>query len=494
MAYMKEDHILPTIRITRAVLDNFKSVEHGEIDFQCGREFVPYGTKSDLLGIYGQNGSGKTALIEALSILKCLIMGQEIDDIYADCLPNTEKSARIEFTFDLQYPDNKTRKAVYACSLKKEKMSEKRAQDYVRRKGEDSTEEIPFTHVVKVFDEVLSVGGDINGKKQKLQPVFDTSIGKPFGPKTKLNDWLMDGSAHFIDLEVNKRLAEERSQSFIFMEETADILSEHGHYHPYYQVYIELHLYCVEYLHVVDTKSSGIIRLNVGIPIYTSIGVINVRSFGATKVPEPIYGELTDSIKDISDVLGQIVPGLSLKVNTVSDTTLKNGEKAKLFEIHSVRNGKEMPLRYESDGVRKIISELFLIIRAYSEQSATVAIDEFDAGIFEYLLGELLQVFENSGKGQFIFTSHNLRPLEVISRKAIYFTTTNPTNRYVRLKNISTTSNLRTTYFREIVLGGQDEELYAETQQYRIVEALDNVAARMQAYYEESEKAMEGAE
>ena len=33
MAYMKEDHILPTIRITRAVLDNFKSVDHGGLGF-----------------------------------------------------------------------------------------------------------------------------------------------------------------------------------------------------------------------------------------------------------------------------------------------------------------------------------------------------------------------------------------------------------------------------------------------------------------------------
>lgn len=36
----REDHWdrLPTIRLQKAVLDNFKSVEHGEIVFACGKK------------------------------------------------------------------------------------------------------------------------------------------------------------------------------------------------------------------------------------------------------------------------------------------------------------------------------------------------------------------------------------------------------------------------------------------------------------------------
>ena len=136
------------------------------------------------------------------------------------------------------------------------------------------------------------------------------------------------------------------------------------------------------------------------------------------------------------------------------------------------RDGKEIPLRDESDGVRKIISVLSLITAAFNEQSVTVAIDEFDAGVFEYLLGEILQAFEESGKGQFIFTSHNLRPLEVINKKFLYFTTTNPYNRYIRLKNIAATNNLRDTYFREIVMNEQEEQIYNKTKRFKIVAAL----------------------
>ena len=84
----------------------------------------------------------------------------------------------------------------------------------------------------------------------------------------------------------------------------------------------------------------------------------------------------------------------------------------------------------------------------------------------------LLEVMEETGKGQFIFTSHNLRPLEVLDKKYLYFTTTNPKKRYVRLKGISATNNLRDTYFREILVSEQADELYNRTKRFKLVAAL----------------------
>ena len=99
----------------------------------------------------------------------------------------------------------------------------------------------------------------------------------------------------------------------------------------------------------------------------------------------------------------------------------------------------------------------------YNKPSITIAIDELDSGIFEYLLGELLRILSEKGKGQLIFTSHNLRPLETLDRGFIAFTTTNPGNRYIRLTNIKENNNLRDFYFRDIVLGEQREEVYNAT-------------------------------
>ena len=109
-----------------------------------------------------------------------------------------------------------------------------------------------------------------------------------------------------------------------------------------------------------------------------------------------------------------------------------------------------------------------LLIVVYNKASITVAIDEIDSGVFEYLLGELLRIISEKGKGQLIFTSHNLRPLETLDRGFIAFTTTNPDNRYIRLSNVKTNNNLRDFYYRDIVLGEQSEEIYEPTNNYEI--------------------------
>lgn len=48
------------------------------------------------------------------------------------------------------------------------------------------------------------------------------------------------------------------------------------------------------------------------------------------------------------------------------------------------------------------------------------------------------------------------------------FTTTNPDNRYIRFTNVRDTNNLRDFYFRDIVLGEQNEEVYEATNNYEI--------------------------
>ena len=100
-----------TIRIKKVIIQNFKSVNHGEITFNCGRQFAQMNTDSDILGLYGQNGSGKTAFIDALSILESLMSGAPVDDDYVDCVTVGSECAQIEFIFDLQYKDGKKREA-----------------------------------------------------------------------------------------------------------------------------------------------------------------------------------------------------------------------------------------------------------------------------------------------------------------------------------------------------------------------------------------------
>ena len=162
-------------------------------------------------------------------------------------------------------------------------------------------------------------------------------------------------------------------------------------------------------------------------------------------------------------VLCKLVPGLTIALKNIGNKLLADGSTGVLVQLVSLKNTQEIPLKYESEGIKKIISVLHLLIEAFNKPSTTVAIDELDSGVFEYLLGELLQIVSERGRGQLIFTSHNLRPLETLRRDMIAFTTTNPDNRYIRFRNVKSNNNLRDFYYRDILLGGQSEEVYSRT-------------------------------
>ena len=64
---------------------------------------------------------------------------------------------------------------------------------------------------------------------------------------------------------------------------------------------------------------------------------------------------------------------------------------------------------------------------------------------------------------------------ETLQKKAIVFTTVNPQNRYIRLKNIKPNNNLRSVYYGDIQLGGTPESLYEKTNNMAIEYALKRI-------------------
>ena len=472
---------LPTIRLSEITLENFKSVKYGNIVFNCAKKFIPYGTQSDILGLYGQNGSGKTSLIEALSILKHLMSGVPVPDEYADCIDIEAEYASLTFCFEFQYPDHGTyptnndiRKVTYSLKLSKiEKDTVEAPQVYVDDESVDDFVPVAAYRVM-VFDEVLKMGGTVCGQKKQLKPFCDTSKEKSYiepATKAKLLVGSLDEKKR-VQIGVNKSLAETRSQSFVFMGEMMKLYRENSNYSIYYQTLVELRMWAKYYLFVVDSKSTGLIRLNFMLPVFVRNRIHAVPVGKRFDCSNDAYEDMQKCFNSLSIVLTQIVPGLTVEIMDHGQTLLKSGETGHVVELVAKRGDITIPLRCESDGVRKLISTLNLLIMVYNQRSTTVAYDEFDAGVFEYLLGEILQVIQSSGKGQFIFTSHNMRPLEVLSKDYIWFTTTDPEDRYIKLVGLGETNNLRRVYYREIAMHENYDNLYNETKRNMIVSAM----------------------
>lgn len=453
------------VRIIGVHINNFKNVLNGNLQLETSRRKGG----ASVVGLYGQNGSGKTALIEAIELLKYTLSGLPIPDKFVeDIYAGADKST---LTFDF-------------CVDALGKQNTVSYQFSIINSSEDATNNSGSTQQIiskiHVIDELIKCP-ILSDKQIKIGRLIDTIDEELFSPLPKRV--LLTGNERetTMNLLVAKKLAYTSSRSYVFSKEMLTIIrnrvkceKESGKLSEELDYYYTLIEALVDFgnrrLFVIETANSGLISLNAQ-PLAFHYEEEKMGAFGIMMIPlnEPgvvdqkAYELVKKIIVSMNIVLPQIIPGLTIRIKDLGSQVLDNGEIGNRIQLMSVRNGKEISFVNESEGIKKIVSILQLLIVVYNHSGITVAIDELDSGVFEYLLGELLRIISEKGKGQLIFTSHNLRPLETLERKCIAFTTTNPNNRYIRMVNVKSNNNLRDFYYRDIMLGEQEEELYEQT-------------------------------
>ena len=451
------------VRIEQISIFDYKNVRKGIIDLANSKKY-----KADLLGLYGQNGSGKTALIDAIDLLKTVLCGLSVPDKYADAI-NIESDFST-FCFKLSYKNDD---GIYYIWYEFE-LHRAEEQDFSNMEKAVEGEK---DHKVEILNESITYAGVLeDGTNIRKTVLINTKDEGSFGPQVRRHELIGRNKSLLFDVMVKKQLIRYTSRSFIFSKEMMDIFDKECTVQLYRQLFERLKVFGNKELFIIKTLSSGLISLNV-LPIaikykekgFEAIGTLGISLEKPSPIPQKAFELAEKVISNLNIVLTQIVPGLTISIRDLGPIVLDNGEPGKLVQLISLKNEKEIPFTLESEGIKKIVSVLQLLIVVYNNPSVTVAIDELDGGVFEYLLGELLRIIAENGKGQLIFTSHNLRPLETIDKEFIAFTTTDPSNRYCRLKNIKPNNNLRDLYYRNIMLGEQTENLYDQTDNYHIM-------------------------
>jgi len=452
-----------TVRIAGISIHNFKNVIDGSLSFENMRKDY----RASIVGLYGQNGSGKTALIDALELLKYALCGSTIPEKFADYINVDSDVATHLYEFVVKTPEE-TSTVSYQFSI--------RSVSDTSGRNVDSIQPTEHKKRVCICNEILKCP-ILSEKKIRIGKLVDTDTTELFLPKPKRQLLVGNDKETDMDLQVAKKLSSSQSRSFVFSKEflgaVRNTVKQSANSEPELSFYASLIESLVNFgnyeLFVINTTNSGLISLNAQ-PLVFKFAAGNLGAIGSMMIPlnEPALipqkakDVVTKVIQTMNVVLQQIIPGLTIHIKDLGTQVLDNGEMGSRIQLMSHKNSWEIPLCYESEGIKKIVSILQLLIVVYNQPSITVAIDELDSGVSEYLLGELLSIISERGKGQLIFTSHNLRPLETLDRGFIAFTTTNPRNRYVRMTNVKDNNNLRDFYFRDIMLGEQDEELYEQ--------------------------------
>lgn len=433
-AYMEVRLNKAIIRIQSVELNNFRNIEHGKIPFACNlsADGNTFEEGSDILGIYGQNGSGKTGFIRALTVIDALMSGDELPKDMNYYITAGKETCSISTIFSMSY-ESLFYKIVYDVSLKKR---------------EDKS--------VIVEKEELRVSEFLDGMWLPMRQIvsYDEKEEVPVS-------------------------SAKPSASFIFSSEIRERFSSSINQDNFKNIIHSLWFYAKYNFYTVENRNLGVLNANVLLPFSvrssnpnaSSAGMIPIDLEGTSFVDETMFELIIDVIETMNIVLSQMVPGLSIGIVNHGKQLTDQGSYSNRIELTSNREGTPIPLRFESDGIKKIISVLQLLMALHNNASMTLAIDELDSGVYEYLLGEILKIIHDTGKGQLIFTSHNLRPLETLDKESIIFTTSNPQNRYIRMTGAKTKRNLRDAYYHDLILGGQKECIYEPTNSYAISRA-----------------------
>lgn len=85
------------VRFLSIDLNNFKNVRNGKVSFPKAIDDKKPGY--NIIGVYGQNGSGKTALVQAFETIQRLLKDEKIEE---RLVSYGENSAQILLEFELE--------------------------------------------------------------------------------------------------------------------------------------------------------------------------------------------------------------------------------------------------------------------------------------------------------------------------------------------------------------------------------------------------------
>ena len=216
--------------------------------------------KAEILGIYGQNGSGKTAIVDALYFLQKVMIGADLDQSLEDYMDMDSDTAEIFADFNL-FMNGIVFEIGYRLSLSREEK------------------------VVVISRETLSGAKNENGIRTNKTVFMDYQRDQTntiFKPQKRLDEILEENKDIKTDLIVARKMAEKSNCSYIFGESSRDIFCrEYKNGFQQFSVIISsLFEFALKDLFVIRNTHLGVISANFVLPMAFRIENDNMGTNG----------------------------------------------------------------------------------------------------------------------------------------------------------------------------------------------------------------------
>ena len=354
-------------------VNGVKNIEKDiEINFynKTLKRFSPCG--SNVKGIFGPNGIGKTSIIKGMDILRKISLNDnyltnDFNLIILDKIIN-KKIEKASLEIEFLVIDDKKKKSRYVHSITIAITSPKEIK-------------ILFENIKKKDQNTDQVVGEI---------LIENGIIK--------NDSLHKDDLKSEIVDITKNLLEKRSIVNIVKPSVLKSID------------LEKIRYFYRKLHIkIDREDSHLgyalmdNPLKDDIPFNDSIGNYDMI---ISKNNLPIF---EDYLRRMTEFLKIFKPNLRN-----IEYEKKEGKEEYYINILFVYDDYKVNYEFESMGIKNLFS-LFTYFRALSEDEVVV-IDEIDTSIHDIYLNKLIEFFAVDGKGQLVFTAHNITLLQTLKK------------------------------------------------------------------------------
>lgn len=384
--------------ITNVSLKNYKSFSNVNADFTNGQE------ENSMVAIYGENGSGKTNLIETIIKLsestRTIFNAQQLEKVQEKISKEeSQGESFMRFLTNIRFK-NSNISSVFKNTHTIGNEDDTEIKYNFSVQGQRGYYQLKFSQSGELIKEKLySVIGSRSGlfyDVTKKEGGFEAKISPSLIKSNSLRNELQSSvtklwGTHTL-LAIFSDIQNKFNENFVnegVLDTFQNILDE------------------FQSISYKNDNRMALINKNDAILQKLDSGKINID-----KKPQ---------LEKTAEVLNQFYPKLYTDIKKVKYNIVENNEKltySLVFEKKVNTNIIDIPFELESTGTKNLLDIFPLILLAI--EGKTVIIDEIDSGIHDLLILKLINNICESITGQLIFTTHDTLLMQSIFPKYLY--------------------------------------------------------------------------
>ena len=409
MILYKEEFLMNKFFLVSYRVKGIKNFEE-EVSFSFYKKTItkPIDTGNyNVKGIYGMNGSGKSAIISSVDILRNLLINENylnipiVQSSLDEIINKKIEELHIGTKFLLKVSEDIAYLYEYEVVLKKNNFGK-----YVI-----DSEQLSCRNAFSKKDEVISVFKVKKGEIEYINTEEGIDSENEFREKTK--NLLSNSSASSLFfMKFNHNKIKSVNPDSISMG-TLVLLSYSFNMYVYMDQSDNHTDYFVNDINdILNKNSEKNIKIHAAqMNLLHSFDITNLSIFSCktNTIPVDKYEAYKDFVKKLKKFIQIFKPELK-------DIEIERKDKGVDYvcSLNMVYEGFSINSEFESTGIKKLIK-----LYAYLQEmvkGGIVFIDELDSNLHDVYLCALLEYLMDYGQGQLCFTTHNVGPMDILKR------------------------------------------------------------------------------